>query len=61
MVVDELEELVTEAVDAEGVRGGEGDLAPAACGLDGGLAHGFFGARLVPEVALQVEHLGGGD
>ena len=58
LVVDELEELATVSVDAEAVRQRERDAVAGVVGNACRFTEGLAGGSLVPQVPLEVEHLG---
>ena len=61
VAADQFNERVAVAVDAERIGQRERDLAPRAVRHARGLQEGRLGLRRVPEVALQIGHLGAPD
>ena len=61
VLLRQLEELVAEPRDAERVGQRERHLDAGLVRLDCRVAHRLLGARLIPEIALEIHHLRRGD
>ena len=55
---DQTKELITMSIDAEAVGEGERDSRPCLTGGGNGGPDDVLGTRIVPEVSLDIEHLG---